>query len=101
MDEGAVKLKPPASRQMSVESIVFVLLLCMVTHSQSSAWQSGSLCVKGQPCLLCPSQCCIGRLRVMSQVTLHAVVIELAFTAGAGGCVPMLLCSCRLRAVEL
>lgn len=65
----AVKLKPPISRQISVEPVVFVLLLCMVTRSQFVR-QSGSLCVKGQPCLLCSSQCCIGRLRVMSQVTL-------------------------------
>lgn len=37
-------------------------------------WWCGCVCVcvcvyvRGQPCLLCPSQCCIGRPRVTSQV---------------------------------
>lgn len=69
--------------------------------TQSVVRWCSRLCVKGQPCLLCSSQCCIGRLRVMSQVTLPCCRHWASFPAGASGCVPVLLYRCRLRAVEL
>lgn len=95
----AVKRKPPISCQTSVEPIVFVLLLCMVTLSQLSR-RAAAVCER--PTLS------VVFLTVLywtaeSDVPGNASTLRhwASFAAGASSRVPMLLCRCRFRAVEL
>lgn len=88
-------LKPKVSLPPNSSGVGHIYLVALRGDAPSVVLQSGSLCSKGQPCLLCSSQCFIGRLRVMSQVTLPRCLHPARCYCWSRRLRATLLCSCR------